>query len=74
MSKQYAAFHVSWRHSKRRPIGLLADEASYARAAAQALEEKLNELAAEGWIIDRIIPAAGFTPQQSAGFTVIAFR
>ena len=73
MSKQYAAFHVSWRDSKRRPI-LFSGDGSIGRAAADALEAKLNALAEEGWIIDKVIPATGLTAQQSAAFTIIAFR
>jgi hypothetical protein len=73
MSKQYAAFHVSWRESKRRPVLFAGDEA-IGRAAADALEARLNALVEEGWIIDRIIPASGLTPQQSAAFTIIAFK
>ena len=74
MSKQFAAFHVSWRDASRRPLGIIADETAYGRAAAQALEAKLNELAGEGWILDRIIPASGLTPRQSSAFTVIVFK
>lgn len=74
MSKQFAAFHVSWRDASRRPLGIIADEAAYARAAAQALEVKLNELAGEGWILDRIIPVSGLTPRQTSAFTIIVFR
>ncbi|NWG92211.1 MAG: hypothetical protein HXY21_06835 [Parvularculaceae bacterium] len=73
MAKQYAAFHVSWRDSKKRPILFEGDEA-LGRAAADALELKLNELAEEGWIIDKVIPASGLTPRQSAAFTIIAFK
>jgi hypothetical protein len=74
MSKQFAAFHVSWRDANRRPLGIIADETAYGRAAAQALEAKLNELAGEGWILDRIIPASGLTPRQTSAFTVIVFK
>lgn len=74
MSKQFAAFHVSWRDAKSRPWGLFNDDAAYGRSAAQALEVKLNELAQDGWIVDKIIPGAGITAQQSATFTIIAFR
>jgi hypothetical protein len=74
MSKQFASFHVSWRDAKRRPLGLFADEASYNRSAAQALEVKLNDLAQEGWILDRIIPAIGITPKQTAAFTIVVFK
>lgn len=74
MSKQFASFHVSWRDAKRRPLGFLSEESDYAKAAAQALETKLNELAQEGWILDRVIPAAGLTPKQTAAFTVIVFK
>lgn len=74
MSKQFASFHVSWRDAKRRPLGLFSDDAAYARAAAQALEAKLNDLAQEGWILDRVIPAAGLTPKQTAAFTVVVFK
>lgn len=65
---------MTWRDAKRRPIGLFADERDYGRAAAAALQERLNQLADEGWIIQEIIPATGITPKQSAAFTVVAFR
>ncbi len=74
MSKQFAVFHVSWRDAKRRPVGLVANERDYARAAAAAMQDRLNELAEEGWIIQEIIPATGLTPKQTSAFTVIAFR
>lgn len=74
MSKQFAVFHVTWRDAKRPPIGLFADERDYGRAAAAALQERLNQLADEGWIIQEIIPAAGFVPRQTAAFTIVAFR
>lgn len=73
MSKQYAAFHVSWRDSRKRPILFEGDEA-LGRAAADALEAKLNALAEDGWIIDKVIPASGLTTRQSAAFTIIAFK
>lgn len=73
MAKQYAAFHVSWRDSGKRPVLFGGDEA-IGRAGADALETKLNALAEEGWIIDRVIPVSGFTAQQSAAFTIIAFK
>lgn len=74
MSKHFAAFHVSWRDAPRRPLGIAAGEAAYGRAAAQALEAKLNALAEEGWILERIIPATGLTPKQTSAFTIIVFR
>ena len=74
MSKQFAAYFVSWRHAKRRPLGIVADEAAYGRAAAEALEEKMNQLAQEGWIIDTIIPANGVGPKLSSAFTIVAFK
>lgn len=74
MSKQFAAFHVTWRDAKRKPFGLLADDRAYGRAAAAALQDRLNELADEGWIIQEIIPASGLTPKQTSAFTLIAFR
>ena len=74
MSKQFSAFHVTWRDAERRPFGLFANERDYGRAAAAALQERLNQLADEGWIIQDILPASGLTPQQTAAFTVIAFR
>ena len=74
MSKQFAAFFVSWRHAKKRPLGLFSDESSYGIAAAQALEAKMNQLAQEGWIVDDIIPATGLTPKASAAFTIIGFK
>lgn len=73
MSKQFAAFHVTWRDSRRKPL-FFGGDAELGRAAADALESKLNELAEEGWIIDRVIPAYGLTPRQSAAFTIIAFK
>lgn len=74
MSKQFAAFHVSWRDAKVRPLGLIADERDYGRAAAAALQSRLNQLADEGWIVQEILPAAGITPKQTSAFTIIAFR
>ena len=73
MSKQFAAFHVSWRDSRHKPL-MFASELDLGRAAANALETKLNELAEEGWIIDRVIPAYGLTARQSAAFTIVAFK
>ena len=74
MSKQFAAFHVTWRDAKRPSIGLFSDERDYGRAAAAALQERLNQLADEGWIVQDIMPAHGFTPKQTSAFTVVAFR
>lgn len=74
MSKQFAAFHVSWRDAKPRPLGIMADEAAYGRAAARALEAKLNQLAEQGWILDRVIPATGLTPRQTSAFTIVVFK
>jgi len=74
MSKQFSAFHVTWRDAEHRPLGVFADERDYGRAAAAALQDRLNQLADEGWIIQDVIPAAGLTPKQTAAFTVIAFR
>ncbi len=74
MSKQFASFHVTWRDAKRSPVGLFADERDYGRAAAAALQERLNQLADEGWIVQDIIPAGGVMPKHTAAFTVIAFR
>ncbi len=74
MSKQFAAFHVSWRDAKVRPLGLVADERDYGRAAAAALQSRLNQLADEGWIIQEVLPMTGLTPKQTAAFTIIAFR
>lgn len=74
MSKQFVAFHVTWRDAERRPAGIFADERAYGRAAAAALQERLNQLADEGWIIQEVIPAAGLTPRQTAAFTIVAFR
>lgn len=73
MSKQYAAFHVSWRDARKRPF-IFGSEEDFGRAASDALEAKLNALAEEGWIIDKIIPAFGLTPRQSAAFTIVAFK
>ncbi len=74
MSKQFAAFYVSWRDAKNPLLGFFSNEADFGRAAAEALESKLNELAQDGWIADKIIPGAGFSAQQSASFTIIAFK
>lgn len=74
MSKQFAAFHVTWRDAKRASVGLFPDDRDYGRAAAAALQERLNQLADEGWIIQEIIPSQGITAKQTAAFTVIAFR
>ena len=74
MAKQFATFYVSWREAGSAPLGLFSTEASYGRAAAEALEKKLNALAEEGWVVDRIIPAAGYTSKLSAAFTIIAFK
>lgn len=74
MSKQFATFYVSWRDSKKRPFLFDGNEAELGRAAADALEIKLNELAEGGWIVDRIVPAAGVMPRHSAAFTIIAFK
>lgn len=74
MTKQFAVFHVSWRDAKRRPVGLVANERDYARAAAAALQERLNALADEGWIVQEIIPATSIMPKQAAAFTIVAFR
>lgn len=73
MSKQFASFYVSWRDSKKRPF-LTGSEEDFGRAAAEALETRLNAIAEEGWIVDKIIPAFGLTPKQSAAFTIIAFK
>jgi hypothetical protein len=74
MAKQFASFHVSWRDARPRRLGLFPDDSDYARAAARALEAKLNDLAQDGWIVDRVLPATGLTARQSAAFTIIAFR
>jgi hypothetical protein len=74
MSKQFATFFVSWRDAKKKPFFFDGNEAEYGRAAADALEARLNELALEGWIIDRVIGATGLTPRAAAGFTIIAFK
>lgn len=74
MSKQFAAFYVSWRDSKKRPFLFEGNEADLGHAAADALEMKLNELAEGGWIVDRIVPASGVMPRQTAAFTIIAFK
>ncbi len=74
MSKQFAAFYVSWRDSKKRPFLFEGNEADLGHAAADALEIKLNELAEGGWIVDRIVPASGVMPRQTAAFTIIAFK
>lgn len=74
MSKQFATFHVSWRDAKRAPIGLFANERDYGRAAAAALQTRLNSLADEGWIVQEVLPSPGFSLKQNAAFTIVAFR
>ncbi len=74
MSKQFCTFHVNWRDAQHNAVGLFPDERDFGRAAAAALQERLNALADEGWIIQDIIPAAGVTPKHTAGFTIVAFR
>jgi hypothetical protein len=74
MSKQFAAFYVSWRDAKRPVSGLFAESRDYGRAGAAALQERLNQLADEGWIIQEILPARGLTPKDTAGYTIVAFR
>lgn len=74
MPKQFATFYVSWRDAPNRPLGIAMDDAAYGRAAARALEAKINDLAQEGWILDRVIPAQGLTPKQSSAFTIVAFK
>jgi len=55
-------------------MGLLDNDPAYGHAAAAALQERLNQLADEGWIIQEIIPSSGLTSKQTAAFTVVAFR
>lgn len=74
MPKQFATFYVSWRDAPNRPFGIAMNDAAYGRAAARALEAKINDLAQEGWILDRVIPAYGWTPRQSCAFTIVAFK
>ena len=74
MSKQFSSFYVSWRDAGGLTVGLFSSERDYGRAAAAALQEKLNMLADEGWIIQDILPATGLTPKQTAAFTIVAFR
>ena len=74
MTKQFASFHVSWRDAENIRVGLFAREHEYGRAAAAALQARLNRLADEGWIIQEIVPAFGLTPRQAAAFTIVAFR
>lgn len=74
MSKQYVTFHVSWRDAKHSPIGLVANERDYGRAAAAALQSRLNMLAEEGWIVQEVIANPGMTVKQTAAFTIVAFR
>lgn len=74
MSKQFAAFYVSWRDAPAPPWGLFANERQYGRAAALALAQKLNEIAAEGWIIDMVIPTQSGPAGYTAAFTIIAFK
>ncbi|MEM8935529.1 MAG: hypothetical protein AAGC77_03890 [Pseudomonadota bacterium] len=74
MSKQFAAFHVTWRDASDAPLGLFADERALGKAAAAALQDQLNRLADEGWIIHDIFPASGVMPKHAAAFTIVAFR
>lgn len=74
MAKQYAAFFVSWRDAPDPPFALFANEASYGKAAAAALEARLNAIAGDGWIVDRIVSGGGISPANSASFTIIAFK
>jgi hypothetical protein len=74
MTKQFKAVYVSWREARRRPLGLFAEDRDYARAAAQALEAALNDLAEDGWIVEKIFPAQGLTGRQASAFTVVAFK
>ena len=74
MGKQFTTYFVSWRDSEKKPLGLFANENSYSAAAAQALENKLSEIADDGWIVERVIPATGVTPKQCAAFTIVAFK
>jgi hypothetical protein len=54
--------------------GPFATDQDYAHAAATALESKLNDLALEGWIVERIIQSPGLTPRQSSAYTVVVFK
>ncbi len=74
MAKQFATYYVSWRQAEDRPQNPFATAADYGSAAARALETKLNELAEDGWIIDKIIPAEGIDPKHTAAFTLVAFK
>lgn len=74
MTKHFSTFHVSWRDAKPRPLALFADSPAFSRAAAAALEEKLNALAEEGWIIQDVFPAPGDEARKSAAFTIVAFK
>lgn len=74
MSKQFSSFFVSWRDAKQSSVGLFANERDYGRAAAAALQTRLNELAEEGWIIQEILPVQGITPKEHSAFTIVAFR
>lgn len=53
---------------------MFGGEEDFGRAAADALETKLNALAEEGWIVDRIVPSTGITARQCAAFTIIVFK
>ena len=74
MGKQYAVHYVSWRDHDKIFLGPFANEQNYAKSAAAALDERLAELASEGWIIDRILPATGVTVRQCAAYTIVAFK
>lgn len=74
MTRHFTVVHVCWRDAAERPWGLLANDRTYGRAAADALADKLNALSGEGWIIDRILPGGGITPAQTASYTVVAFK
>lgn len=74
MGKQFKTDFVSWRDAERRPFGWFPGEQAFGRAAASALEARLNTLAEQGWIIDRIIQSEGLTPEQRAAFTIVSFK
>ncbi|MEM9706143.1 MAG: hypothetical protein AAF850_08715 [Pseudomonadota bacterium] len=74
MAKQFTVFYVSWRDARNKPFALTANEQRLREAAADALEERLNTLADDGWIIDSVHAANGAVPKDTAGYTVIAFK
>lgn len=74
MAKQYAVYSVSWRDAVNRPAWFTANPAEYQKSAAEALEAKLNHLAQEGWIIEKIIPCRSIHSNEATAFTIVSFK